>query len=254
MSWRGLSPRRRLLFALVGVVVVALGAVVAVREWPGPATALAPDRPATVLLVPGFGGDRTALAPLADRIRADGRKAVVLTLPGDGTGDLLQQTQVLDDAVNTALKGGTSSVDIVGYSAGGVVARLWVANNKGRAQQIVTMGSPLHGTTLAAEGGALAPEACPTACRQLAPGSAVLAPIAGAADIPWVSIWTEDDQTVTPPDSARLAGAVNVPLQQVCPGARVSHEQLPTDPRVIGLVLDGLTGRVPAECPKEGVS
>lgn len=233
---------------------MALGAVVAVREWPGPATALAPDRPATVLLVPGFGGDRTALAPLADRIRADGRKAVVLTLPGDGTGDLLQQTQVLDDAVNTALKGGTSSVDIVGYSAGGVVARLWVADNKGRAQQIVTMGSPLHGTTLAAEGGALAPGACPTACRQLAPGSAVLAPIAGAADIPWVSIWTEDDQTVTPPDSARLAGAVNVPLQQVCPGARVSHEQLPTDPRVIGLVIDGLTGRVPAECPREGVS
>jgi triacylglycerol lipase len=38
-------------------------------------------------------------------------------------------------------------------------------------------------------------------------------------------------------------------LQQVCPGARVSHEQLPTDPRVIGLVIDGLTGRVPAECP-----
>jgi triacylglycerol esterase/lipase EstA (alpha/beta hydrolase family) len=249
-----LSPRRRLLFALVGVVVVALGAVVAVREWPGPATALAPDQPATVLLVPGFGGDRTALEPLADRIRADGMKAVVLTLPGDGTGDLLRQTQVLDDAVNTALEGGTSSVDIVGYSAGGVVARLWVADNKGRAQQIVTMGSPLHGTTLAAEGGALAPGACPTACRQLAPGSAVLTPIAGAADIPWVSIWTEDDQTVTPPDSARLAGAVNVPLQQVCPGARVSHEQLPTDPRVIGLVIDGLTGRVPAECPREGVS
>jgi triacylglycerol lipase len=249
-----LSPRRRLLFALVGVVVVALAAVVAVREWPGPATALAPDEPATVLLVPGFGGDRTSLEPLADRIRADGKKAVVLTLPGDGTGDLVQQTQVLNDAVNTALTGGTSSVDIVGYSAGGVVARLWAANNKGRAQRIVTMGSPLHGTTLAAEGGALAPGACPTACQQLAPGSAVLAPIAGAAGIPWVSIWTEDDQTVTPPDSARLAGAVNVPLQQVCPGARVSHEQLPTDPRVIGLVLDGLAGTAPTECPKEGVS
>jgi len=248
------SPRRRLLFALVGVVVVVLGVVVAVREWPGPATALAPDRPGTVLLVPGFGGDRTSLEPLAAKIRADGRNAVILTLPGDGTGDLLQQVKVLNDAVNSALAGGTSSVDIVGYSAGGVVARLWVAGNKGRAQRIVTMGSPLHGTTLAAEGGALAPGACPTACQQLAPGSPVLAPIAGAADIPWVSIWTEDDQTVTPPDSARLPGAVNVPLQQVCPGARVSHEQLPTDPRVIGLVLAGLTGRVPAECPREGVS
>lgn len=237
-----------MLFALVAAVIVALGVVVVVRVWPGPATALAPDKPGTVLLVPGFGGDRTSLEPLAQRLRQDGKNAVVLTLPGDGTGDLQQQTQVLDAAVNSALAGGTSSVDIVGYSAGGVVARLWVAGHKG-VRRVVTLGSPLHGTQLAAQGGALAPSACPTACQQLAPGSPVLTPIAGAADVPWVSIWTEDDQTVTPPDSARLPGAINLPLQQICPGASVDHGQLPTDPRVIGLVLASLAGTTPTDCP-----
>ncbi|MDT7650941.1 MAG: triacylglycerol lipase, partial [Pseudonocardiales bacterium] len=50
-----------------------------------------------------------------------------------------------------------------------------------------------------------------------------------------------DDQTVTPPDSARLAGAVNVPVQAVCPGTRVSHSALPTDAAVTGLVLEAIS-------------
>lgn len=244
-----------MLFALVAVVVVLLGVVVAVRLWPGPTVAVARDRPGTVLLVPGFGGDRASLQPLADRIKADGRPSEVLTLPGDGTGDLLQQVSVLDQAVQDALKAGSPAVDIVGYSAGGVVARLWVANDGGaeKARRVITMGSPLHGTQLAAAGGALAPGACPTACQQLVPGSPVLAPIGGAAGLPWLSIWTEDDETVTPPDSARLPDAINVPLQQLCPGAQVSHGQLPTDPRVIALVIAGLAGAsldTPTECPR----
>lgn len=238
---------------------MAIGVVVAIQLLPGPATAVRTDQPGTVILVPGFGGDRDSLQPLADRIHADGRQAEVLTLPGDGTGDLLQQVSVLDKAVNDALRAGSPSVDIVGYSAGGVVARLWVADDAGakKARRVITLGSPLHGTQLAAAGNALAPGACPTACQQLAPGSPILAPIGGAAGLPWLSIWTEDDQTVTPPDTARLPGAINLPLQQLCPGVRVSHEQLPTDSRVIALVLASLgqaTLSAPAECPREGVS
>jgi triacylglycerol lipase len=49
---------------------------------------------------------------------------------------------------------------------------------------------------------------------------------------------------VIPADSARLAGAINVPVQSVCPGHQVSHTHLPTDPVVISLVLRAL-GRGP---------
>src|SRR5437870_3584830 len=82
-------------------------------------------------------------------------------------------------------------------------------------------GPVMHVPGLAAAGGALDPGACPTACRQLAPGSTLLQELAKEpipSTLPWLSVWTERDETVTPPDSARLDGAVNVALQQVCPG------------------------------------
>jgi hypothetical protein len=87
--------------------------------------------------------------------------------------------------------------------------------------------------------------ACPTACRQLAPGSDLLNQLNDAdlpEGLPWLSIWTENDETVQPPDSARLGGAVNVPLQSLCPKAQVSHSQLPTDPQVTAMVLNALAG------------
>jgi triacylglycerol esterase/lipase EstA (alpha/beta hydrolase family) len=207
--------------------------------------------------VPGYGGSRVALGRLGERLTAAGRVAKVVALPGDGTGDLLVQATALDRAVRAELDAGTPSVDVIGYSAGGVVTRLWVDRHDGAsaARRIVTLGSPLHGARIAAVGAAVAPDACPPACRQLAPGSALLTGLDDEAlpdGLPWLSIWTEDDETVQPPDSARLDGAVNVPLQGLCPGARVSHSALPTDPAVTALVLGALgTGPVaaPAECP-----
>jgi hypothetical protein len=182
----------------------------------------------------------------------------LVSIPGNSTGDLLAQVDVLNGAVDRALAAGAPSVDVIGYSAGGVVAWLWVLRDAGahKARRVITLGAPLHGTRLAAIGTALVPGACPLACQQLAPGSALLR---GAerlplpAELPWLSLWTEDDQTVTPPDSARLPGAVNVSVQQVCPGLRVSHGQLPSDPVVTGIVLGALSAPVlgapqPAQC------
>lgn len=199
------------------------------------------SRLGTVLLIPGYGGNQGSLQELAGQIRATGREAVVVSLPGDGTGDLLEQVSVLDRAVSQAYERGAPSVDLVGYSAGGVVARLWVSRSSLEARRIVTLGSPLHGTRLATGGNALLPDACPTACRQLATGSSLLQSIVSEpVSVPWMTIWTELDQTVIPPDSARLDGAVNVALQSVCPASRVSHSQLPSDPVVTRIVLRAL--------------
>ena len=52
-----------------------------------------------------------------------------------------------------------------------------------------------------------------------------------------MSIWTTQDTTVTPPDSARLAGALNIPVQSVCGNARVAHGDLPRDRLVQAMVI-----------------
>jgi len=256
----GLSPRRRALIAVLALAVVTL-AVIGGIVLSGPGSGAVPrdpSRPGDVLLVPGYGGSTTALAQLAARIRATGRTATVVPPAGDGTGDLRVQARVLDGYVNQALRDGSGPVTVIGYSAGGVVAWLWDADDQGgtRVGRIVTLGSPLHGANLAALGAAFVPGECPVACQQLVPGSALLSalqslPAAGRP--PWLSLWTTDDQVVQPPDSARLTGAVNVPLQSVCPGVTIQHGDLPTAPLVVGIVLRAvrsttLTAPTPAQC------
>ncbi|MCA1721502.1 MAG: lipase, partial [Actinobacteria bacterium] len=86
-------------------------------------------------------------------------------------------------------------------------------------------------------------------CQQLTPDSGVLADLNDGDPTPdgpqWLSLWTSQDQVVTPPTTARLAGAVDVVLQDVCPGIVVAHGQLPTTPLVVGIVVESLgTGPV----------
>jgi triacylglycerol lipase len=233
-----LSRRRRIMFAGVAALILAAGVLVAARVLgaSAPAGTPAQDRLGPVVLVPGYGGSQDALRSLAGRIT--GRETRLVTLPGNGTGDLLAQVSALEQVVGDA-----PSVDVIGYSAGGVVARLWVARGGShRARRVITLGSPLHGTRLAATGGVVVPDACPVACQQLAPGSALLTSVAREpVPIPWLSIWTRDDQTVLPPDSARLDGAVNLELQDLCPTVHIEHSELPTNALSTAVVQHALS-------------
>ncbi|HEY2314392.1 MAG TPA: hypothetical protein VGH96_12315 [Streptosporangiaceae bacterium] len=216
-------------------------------------TGPAQDRLGPVVLVPGYGGGTGSLEVLAGQIRASGRKAIVLRLPGTGTGSLVADAALLNAAVNRALRSGAPSVDVIGYSAGGVAALLWARLDDGaaKARRVITLGSPFHGTQLAAAAQALLPRDCPAACQQLVPGSSLLAGLdnAGPAGLPpWLSLWSSDDQVVTPPISARLAGAVDVPVQSICPALTVSHTQLPANPAVVSMVLAAI-GRAPLARP-----
>lgn len=226
---------------MTAVAAVTTGLVV--DRDAAPARSTAQDVEGAVLLVPGFGGATGTLEVLAQALREAGRTATVVPVPGDGTGDLAGSVAALDAA---AVLAGPGPVDVVGYSAGGVVARLWVRDDGARARRVVTLGAPHHGTTIAAFGAAFAPSSCPAACRQLVPGSPLLDALNEGDETPegpqWLSLWTTQDQVVTPPESARLEGAVNVALQELCPGASVDHGRLPVDPTVTRLVISALSG------------
>lgn len=231
----------------------AVGASRAGRAGRADPDAPAQNRPGPVLLVPGYGGESGSLDALASRIRADGRRAIVLQLPGNGTGSLVADAAVLNSAVAQIVRRGAPSVDVIGYSAGGVVALLWARHDDGAgyARRIVTLGAPFHGTELAAAALALLPGDCPAACRQLVPGSPLLAGLDAARGTglpPWLSLWTADDQVVTPPNSANLAGAIDVRVQAVCPALAVSHTEMPSNPAVIKMVLTAI-GRAPLAKP-----
>jgi triacylglycerol esterase/lipase EstA (alpha/beta hydrolase family) len=252
----GLSPaRRRVVLGFLVLALVAAAALVA-TFFPRSAPAHGPvaqDRPGPVLLVPGYGGSTGSLQSLADVLTATGRDATVVALPGDGTGDLHASAAALGRAVAaTRERTGAATVDVVGYSAGGLIARLWVADGHTDAvRRVVTLGSPHHGTSLADLAGDLAPGQCPLACQQMASDSDVLAALNRGDETPtgptWVSIWTTQDETVTPPDSARLDGALNLPVQSVCAQARVGHGDLPRDPLVQQMVVAELAAGAPVE-------
>jgi triacylglycerol esterase/lipase EstA (alpha/beta hydrolase family) len=242
---------RRWGIGLVPLLVVVV-AVVVVRQRNGHDD-VPQDRPGTVLLVAGYGGSTAALETLRQRLRDAGRTVEIVPPVGDNTGDLGAQAAQLDRAAERAVAAGAPSVDVVGYSAGGVVARIWVADHGGaaRARRVVTLGSPHHGTQVAALGAGLG--GCPAACRALVPGSDVLRGLPEAPDGPrWTSIWTADDETVVPPSSARLSGGVTIELQQVCPGARVGHGDLPRDLLTANLVKLALDGEPLGSAPGPG--
>ena len=245
-----LSPqRRRAVVGAAGLMLLLVLALVVTGIVRARASAVRPvpqDRPGPVLLVPGYGGTGSSLEPLAAALRATGRQAVVVAPLGDGTGDLVAQAEHLGQvAAQVRRDAGATSVDVVGYSAGGVVARLWVRDDGGGsvARRVLTLGAPQHGTTPAALGAQLA-GGCPPACEQLIPDSDLLRRLNSRDETPagpvWITLRSATDTVVTPVDSAQLDGALNLAVQDVCPASRAGHPDLPTDPVTRALLISAL--------------
>jgi pimeloyl-ACP methyl ester carboxylesterase len=235
---------------LAVIAVVAVTAFFTTRSGPDPQRS-AQAKPGAVLLVPGYGGGAAGMAVLARALRAEGRTVDVVPLPENGTGDLRNSAKALDAAADSALADGAPSVDVVGYSAGGLIARVWLQDEEERSgvRRVITLGSPHHGTDLAALGFERGPGACPMGCQQMVPGSDLLTELAEdeTPDGPqWLSLWTTQDEVV-PPESSPLDGAVNVSLQDLCPGVQVDHSGLPTARVVQLLVVEALTADELAE-------
>jgi triacylglycerol lipase len=252
-----LSPqRRRLVLGAGGLVLLLIMtvAVITVIRVAAPSHPVPQSPAGPVLLVPGYGGNVNSLQPLAAALRSAGRTAVIVEPVGDGTGDLRKQAEHLA-AVAEQVRGdaGAASVDVIGYSAGGVVARLWVRDDGGAevARRVLTLGSPHHGTSQAALGAEFA-GGCSDACEQLVPDSDLLRRLNAGDETPdgplWATVRSTSDQVVTPVDSAALSGALNVLVQDVCPGSTAAHGELPGNPVVLA-VLSSVLGAGALQLP-----
>ena len=129
-------------------------------------------------------------------------------------GDIDGFARQLDARIATVrLAGGGRTIALVGHSMGGLVIRAWLREHGAEGiSGVVTLGSPHHGSSLAWLG--LGRNAV-----QMRPKSSWLSALAawegrGVAAM-FVSIYSGEDNFVSPQASARLAGARNVPLQGV---------------------------------------
>jgi triacylglycerol lipase len=241
---------------LVLLLIMTLAVFAVVRVAARSVDPVPQAAPGPVLLVPGYGGNVDSLQPLAAALRSAGRSVVIVEPLGDGTGDLRQQAEHLADVAQRVREdAGAESVDIVGYSAGGVVARLWVREEGGAemTRRVLTLGSPHHGTSQAALGAEFA-GSCPPACEQLVPDSDLLRRLNAGDETPagplWATVRSTNDQVVTPVDSAALSGALNIVVQQVCPRAAAAHGDLPSDPVVVA-ALSSVLGVSAPQVPSD---
>jgi triacylglycerol lipase len=242
---RSLTPQRRRL--LVGTIItVAL--LVFVLVWQivraeGPRANRVP-----VLLVHGYGGTGESMSALERALEDRGRTVVLVELPDNGTAAMEVSARALADAVAAT---GAQRVDLVGFSAGGIVVRTYLIDFDGSsvARQVVLLGSPNHGAEAAGFAASVDPTTCVDACADLTPGSSFLDELNRGDETPdgpdYTSIWTANDDTVTPPESAVLDGAANIRVQDVCADSTLGHGDLVTAPLGVGLVLQALTGRQP---------
>lgn len=95
----------------------------------------------TVVLIPGFAADDRFMAPLRWYLRRLGHDAQPWGL-GTNRGDPEAEAERLIARVDALPEG---PVDLVGWSLGGVVARLTARARPDRVGRIVTLGTPVEG-------------------------------------------------------------------------------------------------------------
>lgn len=165
-----------------------------------------------VVLVHGYGGNRSNWLPLHDRLAAAGFVNLHAMLYNPLTSDLPGiAARLTADCEAACRDAGVDRVHVVGHSLGGVVLRYAVARlGLGRHLDVgMTIASPHGGAPVARLGrGAVAVD--------LRPGSALLRELAAApspAEVRWVCYWSDADHVVAP-SSARLSstepGALDV--------------------------------------------
>lgn len=202
------------------------------RHRPAPFFAERP-RALPVLLVHGYGGNGGYWTPLRALLKREciSHDTVDLEPVMADIDDYVEQLERAVQRLRAAT--GVPRVVLVCHSMGGLVARAWLRRHgDGSVARVITVGTPHHGTGLAAAGvGVNARQMCCDSdwLRQLAQD-----------DVPYrpriTSIWSWHDNIVAPQTSSRLAGARNVAF------GGIGHVALGGDPRVLCRILDEILG------------
>jgi len=193
---------------------------------------LAPDARVPVIVVHGYFSNRGTVSAIARALDAAGVGPVfVPSLPA-----IVAPIETFAAHLERVVREVTESTGqpraiLVCHSMGGLMARAYLrANGAGRVAGIVTLGSPHHGTVLAAIGAG-------HNGRQMRIGSEFLRDLArseggSGPGCPALSVYTVHDNLVAPQESSRLDWARNVAI------CGVGHLAMLVDSRVHRAILE----------------
>jgi triacylglycerol lipase len=183
-----------------------------------------------ILLVHGLVDNRSIFTLLRRHLRRRGFGRVWTINYRIWTTDLRDAARQLAASVEAICEQtGYDRIHVIGHSMGGLVARYYVQCLGGdeRVHTLVTLGTPHHGTRAAR----LFPRGV---CRQLTPGSEVVAELAEPAagcQTRFVSFWSDIDALMSPKQAAILDHPDLAARNILVPG--VGHMSLPIDRRVV---------------------
>ena len=189
-----------------------------------------------VLLLHGYGcnsGYWSRLTPRLDAARISHATVDLEPLTGD-IDDYAPRVQKAVEALRAAT--GSEQVVIVAHSMGGLVARAWMrAYGTQQAARVITLGTPHHGTCLAAFGIGLNAAQMRRAARAEPPECAWLRDLAQGEDAAArrlvTSLYSHHDNIIAPQTSSELPGARNLAF------GGVGHVALGRSARVLDVVM-----------------
>lgn len=192
-----------------------------------------------VVLVAGFANTPGWWTVWKRSLEADGFDVHVVRLSGSGLDDMERAADEVAAAVaEVKRRTGRSRVDIVGFSEGGVLARMYVAQRGGASSvdRAITVATPHHGLAVGGVIDALRAlpllgGGMPASLPQLTQGSALLARLEHddrdlrltGGPVRYASLFSQVVDGFITPWASILAGATNLPIRGTGPYDGPSH-------------------------------
>ncbi|MFT5586441.1 MAG: pimeloyl-ACP methyl ester carboxylesterase [Cognaticolwellia sp.] len=151
-----------------------------------------------VVLVPGFGMNRSCFFPMQAALRARGWSWVHAINRGPRGGRIPTYARHLQREVEClCAQSGQEQVDLVCHSMGGLIAAWYLQELGGdtRVRRLITMGTPWGGTRMAVFRGPLSEGA------DMLPDAPLIAALV-EPKVPTLCIWSQQDQLMVPSQTA----------------------------------------------------
>jgi hypothetical protein len=218
------------------------------------------DAPQPVLFAPGTGADGSQAFLLGGGAFAAMRRTLcTVSFPRRGTADLQDSVQYLVFAIRRLAHRARRPIAVAGVSQGGLLIRMaltyWPSLRR-RVADAVTAAATHHGAPGTPESAVkCVTVGCPPALWQQRPRSALLRALNDGRDetpgrTSYTTVRSATDEIVRPqtgpsPTSV-LKGAVNILIQDVCPGRTTTHLGTVVDSVTIAALADAVSHRGPA--------